>query len=110
MSGNNAGVPLTRPAPAPIQHGPFRIWRGHPSPVPWFGHFEASAAFVYGIADRESDDRFKPLCHRCVVELIYRYRGFCDVSWEPIGTQDLSCDWCDRELATDAQPKPGNSQ
>jgi hypothetical protein len=79
-----------------VLRGPFRIWRGHPSPIPWFGRFEASDAYCYSVADRESESRFGPLCHKCAVELIYRFRGFCDVSWSLIDTQAFVCDWCDR--------------
>lgn len=95
-SGSNAGVPITRPATVPLVRGPLRIWRGHPSPIPWFGRFEASHGYQYAVADRESEDRFSPLCHTCVIEVIYRYRGFCDVTWIALKDSAFTCDWCDR--------------
>jgi len=98
MSGSNAGVPVSKPAATPLRRGPFLIWRGHPSPTPWFGKYEASADHWYEIVDRESEERFQPLCHRCIIELFYRFQGFCDVRWTVLGDAPLTCDLCDRAL------------
>ena len=95
MSGSNAGVPVSHPAAEPIVRGPFRIWRGHPSPIPWFGKFEAAPEYSYYLRDRQSNRRFGPVCHRCVVELMYRYSGFCEVDWNKIESPGAVCDWCD---------------
>lgn len=99
MHGSNAGVPVPLPAEEAMRSGPFAIWRGHPSPIPWFGRFTADPGYAYQVSDRESDDAFGPVCHRCVVGLIYRYRGFCDLSWAPIDATTRYCDWCDRRIA-----------
>jgi hypothetical protein len=78
--------------------GHFSIWRGHPSPIPWFGRFDADPGFAYQICDRESDESYGPVCSRCIVELIYRFRGFCDVAWKQSTDSPCYCDWCDRRL------------
>ena len=101
MSGSNAGVPVSRPAAEPIVRGPFMIWRGHPSPIPWFGKFEAATGYAYFLRDRQSERRFGPVCHRCVVELIYRLNGFCDVDWSEIDASGTACDWCDVLLVSE---------
>jgi hypothetical protein len=100
--GSNAGVPLSRPAGAPIVRGPFQIWRGHPSPMPWFGKVEASPGLRYSLRDRESDVHYGPLCAECVVELLYRFRGFCDVDWSDLVDQGFACDWCDRMVVRES--------
>lgn len=102
MSGSNAGVPTGPPADRPVERGPFKIWRGHPSPIPWFGRFEAHPDFWYDLADRRSEARFSQICHECIVMLIYRFGGFCDVHWHHIAGNNLACDWCDRLLAPSA--------
>jgi hypothetical protein len=98
MESSNAGVPVAPPASTATRHGPFSIWRGHPSPIPWFGRFDADSGFAYQISDRESDEAFGPVCSRCIVGLIYRFRGFCDLTWNPLRDTPCYCDWCDRLL------------
>ena len=98
MDGSNAGVPVSPPARQATRHGPFSIWRGHPSPIPWFGRFDADAGYAYHVADRESDEVYGPVCSACIVRLIYRFRGFCDLSWTPLPATPLFCDWCDRRI------------
>lgn len=98
MQGSNAGVPVSVPANEARRSGPFSIWSGHPSPVPWFGRFNADSGYAYQIVDHESDETFDPVCHECIVGLIYRFRGFCDLTWTVLATQPRFCDWCDRVI------------
>ena len=56
---------------------------------------------AYFLRDRQSERRFGPVCHRCVVELIYRLNGFCDVDWSEIDASGTACDWCDVLLVSE---------
>jgi hypothetical protein len=98
VQASNAGVPVSPPASRAHRLGPFAVWRGHPSPVPWVGKFSADAGFWYRISDRESEEAYVPVCHDCIVGLVYRFRGFCDLSWEHLTEEPRYCDWCDRRI------------
>jgi hypothetical protein len=98
MEGSNAGVPVPPPAKEATRHGPFQVWRGHPSPIPWLGRYVADPGYAYQATDRESDEAYGPVCSRCIVGLIYRFRGFCDLTWATLSDTPVFCDWCDRRI------------